>query len=404
MRILTLLLLVMTLSPADAQVPLTTAYVDSVTYQAYMVGDWDRVLETGKLALKNGIDFKYLQQRMGYAYFLKSDYYASMKHYEKALKQDPSDETSLLYLHYAGLETGNTAYARHYASKLSTEVQRNNHQRAFRPVSALDFEYNYQWNKELNRTDPNYQRIGLSTDLGYSLNVYQTLSKFSQKADYADAFNEYRSDIQQNEYYILVSKSLTSNFGVDIGYHSIKTTFHTDVWDLTLNELAETYAPQTYNGNLWFGDLHYKWNRLHLGVSTSYLNLDYNHVLQSGLHLGLAVPGSHNLFINNALYRMQDDNDQWLVSKHSIGMLFFKKFWIELSKTFGSQNNFVDGNGMYLYNSFDPTSSKTGIGLNWFANNHLIVSANFALETKQNSYLLTNYNQNSLTGGIVWKF
>jgi len=404
MRILTLFLLLMMLTPANAQESMTAAYVDSVTYQAYMIGDWDRVLETGKRALKSGIDFKFLQQRMGYAYYLKSDYYASMRHYEKALKDDPSDQTSILYLYYAGLESGNASYARYYAGKLSAAQKKNNHLKAVHLVSALDFEYNDQWNNEPTRSNPQFERIGLGTDLGYSLHVYQTFSEFNQNSSYADTENEYRSTIFQDEYYLLVSKSLTPNFGIDIGYHGLKTVINTDVWDLTLHELTETYAPVTYNGKLFFGDLHYKWNRLHLGISASTLNLEYNHVLQSGAHLGLALPGKNKLFFRNSVYLMNDDNDQWLVSKHSIGMLFFKKFWLELSKTFGDLKNFVDLNGMYVYNSFDPTLSKAGLSLFWYPNTHLTLFSNFSLETKQNSYLLNNYKQNSLTGGIAWKF
>lgn len=404
MRILTLALSLLIASAVNAQVSWTPAYVDSITYQYYLEGDWDRVIQTGNCAVDSGIDFKFLQQRMGYAHYLKSDFYESMRHYEKALQYDPSDQVSILYLYYTGLETGNSAYARYYAGKLSVENKMNNHIKAFRPVSTLDYEYNYQWNKELNRSDPNFQRIGLSTDLGYSLNVYQTFSKFQQKADYADEYNDYRSTILQDEYYILVSKSFNANFGMDVGYHTIKTTLNTDVWDLTLNELTETSAPLIYKGKLLFGDLHYKWNRIHLGVSYSYLNLDYNHVAQSGAHLGISIPGRSNLFFNNSFYLMNDDFDQWMVTKHSLGMLFFKKYWLELSKTFGSQNNFADLNGMYLYNSFDPTIAKTGVSLFWYANRHLTLYSSFSLETKQNTYLLTNYEQNSLTGGIVWKF
>lgn len=392
------------LAELHAQEPLTPAYVDSVTYQSYLVGDWDRVIDLGKQAIKQGIDFKFLEQRMGYAYYLKSDFHASMRHYEKALRFDASDPTSLLYLHYNGLETGNAAYARYYAGKLSPVMKESNHQKAFKPISSIDYEYNHSWNDELNRTNPNYQRIGLSSDLGYTFSLYQTYSKFNQKADYSDAYNQYRSVLKQEEYYLLAGKSFTADFGLDVGYHSIKTTFNTDVWDLTLQEQTETYDPVVYNGFLWFGGLHYKWNRFHLSVSSSYMDLSYNTVYQQGLQLGVAMPGKHNLFLNNAVYLMTDDNDQWLVTKHTFGMLFFKKFWMELTKTFGNLNNFVDASGLYVYNSFDPTSSKTGLSLFCYGNAHLTLFGNFSIETKQNTYLLTNYQQNALTGGIIWKF
>lgn len=389
---------------AHAQQPLTPAYVDSITYRRYLDGDWDGLISLGKEAIRQGIDFNYLEQRMGYAYYLKSDFYASMKHYERALRFEPKDANSLLYLYYAGLETGNTAYARCRAGALSADIKESNHLKAIRLVSNVDLEYNRAWNQETNRTDPDYLRMGFGSDLGYTFSLYQTFSRFNQNADYSDTYNQYRSAIRQDEYYVLASKALNATIGVDLGYHSVKTTFHTDVWDLALQELSQTYDPVTYDGYLWFGDLHAKWHRLHVSVSTSYMDLSYNTAWQHGIQLGWALPGKRKLFISNALYRIKDDNDAWLVSKHSVGMLLLPKCWVELSKTFGSLNNFVDANGLYVYNSFDPTQSKAGLSVYWYSTAHLTLFGNFSMETKQNTYLQHTYQQNALTGGIAWKF
>ena len=403
MRALTLLLTILALTVVKAQNAWTPALVDSVTYQCHLDECWDKVIEIGKQAVRQGIDFKYLQQRMGYAYYQKRDFYASMLHYEKALKLDPTDQGTLTYLYFSGLETGNTVYARYYAGKFSAENKLDYHQQAVRPVSGVDFEYNYQWNKKLNRSDPNYQRIGLSTDLGYSLSLYQTLSRFQQQASSTDTYNEYRSNILQNEYYVLLSKSFNANFGLDLGYHYLHTKFHTEVFDPTLQEVTETLDTLSYHGNLWFAGLHYKWNRFHFGLNASYMSMEYNHVLQTGLNVGFALPGSRNLFLNNSVWVMKDDYDQWLVSKHSLGMLLGRKFWVEAYKTFGNLTNFADLNGLYVYNSFDPTLSRAGLSLFWYATPHFTVFSNFTVETKQNTYLLQHYQQNALTGGILWK-
>ena len=76
---------------ARAQQPVTFLSVDSTTYQCYLTGDWDKLIDTGKAALGQGIDYKRLRQRMGYAWFAKGDFYASESQYEKALVFDESD-------------------------------------------------------------------------------------------------------------------------------------------------------------------------------------------------------------------------------------------------------------------------------------------------------------------------
>jgi hypothetical protein len=403
MRPLILLISILALTSVKAQNSTRLAFVDSVTYQCFLNDDWNTLIQIGQQAVNQGIDFKYLEQRIGYAYYQKRNFYASMHHYEKALKYDPTDQGTLTYLYFSGLETGNTAYARCWAEKFTTENKMNYHQKALRPVSGLDYEYNYQWNSELYRSNPSYQRIGISTDLGYTLSLYQTLSRFKQDASSADDYNDYRSNILQNEYYVLLSKQFTANLGLDVGYHYLFTKFHTEIFDRTLQEVTEALDTLSYHGNLWFAGLHYKWNRFHFGLNSSYMSMEYNHVLQTGLNVGFALPGTHNLFLNNSLWVMKDDYDQWLVSKHSLGLLLVKKFWLEGYQTFGNLTNFTDLNGMYVYNSFDPTLSRTGLSLFWYATPHLTLFSNYTVETKNNTFLNHDYQQNSLTGGILWK-
>ena len=64
-----------------AQNKMSFESVDSITYRQYINNEWDSLIAVGKIAFNNNIDFKYLRQRVGYAYFMKADYYASQKHF-----------------------------------------------------------------------------------------------------------------------------------------------------------------------------------------------------------------------------------------------------------------------------------------------------------------------------------
>ena len=57
--------------------------VDSTTYKYYNSGNWDKLIETGKDAIASGIDYKFLRQRLGYAYFSKGNYFNSRANFEK---------------------------------------------------------------------------------------------------------------------------------------------------------------------------------------------------------------------------------------------------------------------------------------------------------------------------------
>jgi len=387
-----------------AQEVLTYQYVDSLTYDQYLRGEWDCLIQTGKKALKQGIDFKYLQQRLGYAYYMKSDYYEAMRYYEKALTFDKLDEGSNLYLYYAGMNIGNIGYARHYAGKLSSCLQKDLRQAAIKPVNAVDIEYSYKWNAEATRSDPRYVRIGINTPLGYALNLYQSVSRFNQYAVYQDDSYEYRSTIVQDEYYALLSANIDSRLGAEVGYHYVNAGFNTDYWDLTWEMVTQQVDTLNYPGHLFYADIHYKWYRFNLGISGSVFTMNSGKTEQVGLHLGVGLPGSHNLYLKNSVYCLNDDDGLRFVSSHSIGLLFWSKIWLEGDVTFGNQNNFSDMNGMYVYNSFDPTLFKAGSTIFWYANKRFTLFANVALDIKQNAYLLNEYQQKSLAGGIIWKF
>ena len=64
-----------------AQQPVTFLSSDSITYQCYLKGDWDKLISTGKQAIAQNINYKRLRQRMGYALFATADYYGSLAQY-----------------------------------------------------------------------------------------------------------------------------------------------------------------------------------------------------------------------------------------------------------------------------------------------------------------------------------
>lgn len=84
-------------------------------------------------------------------------------------------------------------------------------------------------------------------------------------------------------------------------------------------------------------------------------------------------------------------------------MLFSKKFWAEANVTFGNLNNYVSAEGLYLYNSYDQTTFRTGASMFWYVNKNLTLFSNYTYDKKLVVSDLSNYNQNSITGGIIWK-
>ncbi len=176
--------------------------IDSLSYNYFATKNWDKLLEISKVAKENNIDFKHLQQRVGFAYFSKGDYFSAQKHYEKALKFDAYDTITRTYLYSCGLYTGNIANARYHAEKLP---QKSKESIDFKPtalLSLLDMEYNYKANTSAIRSNPNYIRGGIGSNLSARLNLYQSISTYSQDID--------KYSVKQDEYYAIMGWTATS--------------------------------------------------------------------------------------------------------------------------------------------------------------------------------------------------
>ncbi len=159
-------------------------------------------------------------------------------------------------------------------------------------------------------------------------------------------------------------------------------------------------------GNMFFGKIAFKYNRLDLGLSASLLT--YNKILtqQYTLQAGISLPGSLGIQLKSKVDVLFDNAARRLIFTQTAGLIPLKNVWIEGNVTLGNLNNYADYNGLYILNSKDPTTFKTGVSIFWQALNRISIFANYGYDIKQlkginNTFI--NYNQQSFSGGIIWK-
>jgi hypothetical protein len=71
--------------------------IDSLSYQLYLKGAWDSLLQLGKLAEKADIVYPNLSLRLGYAAFMKGNNSLSLKHFNYVLKENSFNQNALYY-------------------------------------------------------------------------------------------------------------------------------------------------------------------------------------------------------------------------------------------------------------------------------------------------------------------
>lgn len=373
----------------NAQENLHFSAVDSLSYQAYLVGNWDQLIQIGNEAISQDIDYKNLRKRMGYAYFVKGDYYRAGLAYEKVLTFDQSDSDARIYLYYCGLYTGDNTFANYHVNKLSIEEQTNLGVKSFKLVDAIDLEYNYKSNNSVSssRSNPNYYRAGIHTQLSNRISLYQSASQYSQTLNSTIA-------TKQNEYYGALNGSLNAHVSVDLAYHYLYTDLQ-----------STTYSNQM-TGNLYFAKLSTKLNRFNFAINASTMALDTAKSKQLGLSAGYTLEGPSNVHLNSTLVRVIQTGNNRFVFSQSIGLQLFKPLWVEGSISLGSLKNYTDNNGLYVYNSSDATTFRTGLTTLYTLSPKITLVGNYTFDKKElnNSSSITNYNQHSLSGGIIWKF
>ncbi|MEI7676109.1 MAG: hypothetical protein WCJ03_04955 [Bacteroidales bacterium] len=404
-----IILLLTTTFSLQAKESLDFLSTDSITYQCYLKGDWDKLISTGKRAIADDIDFKRLRQRMGYAYFVKQDYFAAKVQYEMALKLDETDADTRAFLYYCGMYIGDEDFARFHAAKLSDEIRQSLNMKRFKLIDAVDLEYNKKTNNTDYRSNPIYARIGLKTRLGYRLSLYQSLSKYSQgvvlnpdQGSTNSGDTNYQNDTtSQLEYYTNAKWSLDQHTVFTCGYHYVVTTVR---------------SPNFY-ANLYYAGINSRFNRVQLGMNASMFKSGMGSNKQLGLTAGITLPTKSDINLTG-LVSLLNQNDKSLtnlsknrlVYHQSVSGKIANSLWGMASATFGNIKNYNDNEGLYLYNSLDATVFRTGLTFFWNLTDHIMLYTNYSLDKKERidwSTGTTNYTsiyyQQSFLGGIRWK-
>lgn len=383
-----------------AQEKLSPEQVDSLSWGYYLDGDWDKLIETGKLAQQQNISFKWLQQRLGYAWYLKGDFYKSKHHYQQALTFDKHDELSHLYLYLTNVATGHLMQARYHAALLPAETRALHKIDQWNWIHSVDAEYSYKrpdafYRDNDLRGDGFYRRIGLYSLPGYRLSVYQSLSGYQQTTENSNSTN-------QLEYFGSISLQLAAPLNLLAAYHFTGTRY--------------TLLPDSFYlpGHQVSVRASYHWQRFDVSLSASRFFNDYINVNQVGIQWGTGFSLPIPIYLKSAVYRL---NDSWidattleinqfshLVFKQSAGAMLLKnRLWSEVSLTLGNQNYFTESDGVYFYNSVDPVVFKTGLQLTAYISKSLSTSLHYGIEKKHWIDYDEYYYQQGITGGIVWK-
>jgi hypothetical protein len=308
--------------------------------------------------------------------------------FEKALSFDSYDQFTLEYLYYSNLNTGKEDYSGIIEKRLSPELKKTLELKASKILESIELEYNFKFAGTSYRSHPQYLRVGASTKPGHRLSLFQSFSQYTQKVELQLSGPNETIYVRQLEYYSLLKILAGNRFIIKGGYHY----------------LHNNSGSSALNGNLFLISVAPDFNRISLEFGGSVFNIAQENIFQAGLQTGFVFPGKSGLYLTSCFSGLFQTLGNNFIFSQKAGLRMLKKIWLEGNATFGRMLNYNDFNGLYLYNSIDPLTLKTGITGYIPVSKKITLWTNYSWERKEfyeNS--LFHYNQFSYLGGIKWK-
>ncbi|OOQ57179.1 tetratricopeptide repeat protein [Mucilaginibacter pedocola] len=358
---------------------------DSTSYALYLSGNWQQLINYGERAVQSGVDFPLLRLRMGYAQFIRGNYTAALDEYREVLKHDSHNQTANYYAYLCNLYLNRYDAAGYHLGKVddSTYAAKPS---AYRFISAST-EHSIKYSKNPRRGNGNYTRFGISNTLGNRLVLDESVAWFGQNVYHRFLGIQRNHPIKQFEYYGKLNYAVANNLSVFGGYHYLNTQ----------------YSVGTYSNHIGLAGVKYTDGNSVLQADAHFGNISDTTFQQYNLQWSAYPTGNLNFYIISKASLLHQGGTK-LVYSQTIGAKLIHNFWIEANSTIGELNNYLDADGLYVYNAIDIATFKAGGTGYYRLGEHVILYVNYTFEQRDDFYHIASYNQHSVTGGLTWKF
>ena len=399
---------------------LSVSFVNQKTYEYYISAQWDDLINLGKLAEQNSINFFYLKLRLGTAYFNKQRYRVAAKYFEKALIDNANYDYALEMLYYCYLYTNDKINLKKLMSRMDSSVLeklKSQNKPALNQVyiqgglvpSINQYGTNYNTSyamEQLELENQKFASAGMSFFLNRRLQIGVGYTTIVTGSSYRQLINSEEVALQikpkQFQYYLKGTVGFGRCFEFTAAAHLIKvnTTLagiyavnddietitnyaydtlinavpvHVNVEDKTFNFQHRAIESFNYSKNLndysVYAGLKYKRSYFDLTLSGVYSSLSSGKQYQGGLGITLYPFANLNTYSQTNIdyidrnYNYNDLQSNNLVVSQLVGQKLYPFLWIEASYNRGNKKDFVSMQGVVVNNSSFQITDNLGVNL-----------------------------------------
>lgn len=425
---------------------------DSLSYQAYLKKDWNKVIELGKRSLKQGQKFEYLDLRMGIAYYEKKNFRKAIGYFQKALVDEVNSETTAEYLYYAYQYIGNDLEASKVLFQVDSKfskVKRNQFRflkniyafSSFRQYDQLAYKTNInavnlaqiEENKKhtystqyIPKSYINYH-AGLSFRVipAWSINVALQNFQIEREQYFVDAFKDtsFTSKVKQNQFYIKNSIALSQKLQLSVYASYLANT--SNFFTINTEDFPPIYEAESqyFSSNLLMGlGLTRAFNYFDMELSGSYMTTKRNAYFQANLGMNIFPFGNRKLSLKSELSTLKTESvATTLILSETLSYSPFERISLSLTARWGDMRNYSIDQAYNVYNGIYNLDQvlQSNLTIRLFnqvyfkfyyeltCNTADIKSKEMTLEKSESSpktvdYI--NFNTHSFIGGLIWEF
>ncbi|MDA3824036.1 MAG: tetratricopeptide repeat protein [Bacteroidales bacterium] len=417
--------------------------VDTATYNRYLNQDWKELVEIGKTALDQGINYYYLQMRMAYSYFSLGKYRQAINYYNNALKFNSFDPVATEYLYYSYKYSGRESDALFKVSELTKTQKSGMGINDSSKLISLGLSHSYGTsNTDLIQDDILTGTTVLDGVQKATLNLHSTRLSAAHKLNNSIILDhnvtyitkdeisyvisegtEYASpdqSISQWEYNLNMGITLFEGLLIKPGLHFVNTTIPIAVtstfgsgqgWNTTTEDEIHIrkFIPSIF--------IEKKMTFLDAGISYVHHSFNEINTHQIGIHSTVYPLANLNLYITLDAYARSlssgGSSKTDFILKPLLGFKLHKNYWMEVSATLPEHLNFYDIKNNIPYNSIEMSASTLEInGIIPLYKPGIKLFIGYKYRT-MNSYYFPDdrmfeplnkqqYSNHIITGGIKW--
>lgn len=384
-------LLLTTSLPIQAQQLTSYAYTDSLTLALQAQRRWLALDSVGSAALRQGTDYPALRRRLGDAALALNRPAPALRHYGRALRENPLDSAARYGLTLAYLAFNQPAPAALVARGLSAAQRGALHLGGFQTLTQVELEGNVQLSTFERRGTAAFGRLGLSSRLSPRLTLSQDVSRFGQAVELPDPHGsriDEQYPVRQTQYHALLGGQLAPPWRVLLGYTYLRSDF---------GRLGST------SGHLGYAALAYA--RPHWLVQAGVFagRLTDSALVQTDLRLTVYPFGMPRLYGFGRVSVVRTAGRSHPNGVLGAGGRLRPWLWLEAYGGLGQVPALAELDGTYVYNLLDPLRRRGGASLLILLPQQLSARLSYAAEQHldfvKGTRIFTLY---SFTSALAW--